>query len=54
MQKSRCESNSPASLSAANLFGKDQYETVGDHYQYMRNLNNYGRTYYLHVKYDLN
>lgn len=43
-----------ASLSAANLFGKDQYETVGDHYQYMRNLNNYGRTYYLHVKYDLN
>lgn len=43
-----------ASLSAANLFGKDQYETLGDHYQYMRNLNNYGRTYYLHVKYDLN
>lgn len=42
-----------ASLSAANLFGKDQYETLGDHYQYMRNLNNYGRTYYLHVKYDL-
>ncbi len=41
-------------LSASNLFGEDQYETVGDDYQYMRNLNNYGATYALHVTYDLN
>jgi iron complex outermembrane receptor protein len=42
------------SLSAANLFGEDQYQTVGDDYQTMRNHNNYGATYALHVTYDLN
>jgi len=41
-------------VSASNLFGKDQYQTVGDSYQYMRNLNNYGATYALHVTYDFN
>jgi TonB-dependent receptor len=45
--------NWSASLSVTNLFGKDQYETLGDSYQYMRNLNNYGPTYYVHVRYDL-
>lgn len=42
-----------AALSVTNLFGKNQYETLGDNYQYMRNLNNYGATYYVHVRYDL-
>ena len=41
------------SLSGSNLFGEDQYQTVGDDYQTMRNLNNYGATYALHVTYDL-
>ncbi|MHC1479988.1 TonB-dependent receptor [Frateuria aurantia] len=40
-------------FSVTNLFGKNQYETLGDNYQYMRNLNNYGATYYAHVRFDL-
>ena len=41
-------------LNAANLFGEDQYQTVGDNFETMRNLNNYGATYAIHVIYDLN
>lgn len=52
--KSRINDKWSLSLNAANLFGEDQYQTVGDNYEYMRNLNNYGPTYALHVIYDLN
>lgn len=49
---SRIDDRWSMSLSAANLFGSDQYQTLGDDYQYMRNLNNYAATYALHVVYD--
>ena len=42
------------SLSVANLFGADQYETLGDNYEYMRNVNNYAASYALHLRYDMN
>lgn len=40
-------------LSAANVFNEDQYQTVGEDYQTMRNLNNYGATYALTLRYEL-
>lgn len=52
--KSRINDRWSFSVNAANLFGKNQYQTVGDHYEYMRNLNNYGPTYAMHLVYDLN
>lgn len=52
--KSRINERWSVGLNAANLFGEDQYQTVGDNFEYMRNLNNYGPTYALHVTYDLN
>lgn len=52
--KSRINDRWSLALSAANLFGEDQYQTVGDSFEYMRNLNNYGQTYALNVIYDLN
>lgn len=52
--KTRINDRWSLGLTAANLFGEDQYQTVGDNFEYMRNLNNYGPTYALHVSYDLN
>ncbi|MFT4197484.1 MAG: TonB-dependent receptor [Pseudoxanthomonas sp.] len=51
---SRIDDHWSVVLTASNLFNKDQYETLGDNYQFMRNLNNYACTYYLHLKYDFN
>ncbi|WP_312316205.1 TonB-dependent receptor [Stenotrophomonas sp.] len=52
--KTRINDKWSVGLTAANLFGEDQYQTVGDNFEYMRNLNNYGPTYALHVSYELN